>query len=59
MLTHLCQHVKNQIERVPDQFTPVWKWRVAQQGKLNNGLSEGEDGPREMSKLEMASSTCL
>ncbi|KAL6364493.1 hypothetical protein LRP88_01894 [Fusarium phalaenopsidis] len=51
----LGKHVKNQIERVPDQFTPVWKWRVAQQGKPNNGLSEGEDGPREMSKLKMAS----
>ncbi|KAL2673904.1 hypothetical protein Neosp_012348 [[Neocosmospora] mangrovei] len=51
----LGKHVKNQIERVPDQFTSVWKWRVAQQGKPNNGLSEGEDGPREMSKLEMAS----
>ncbi|KAM6509895.1 hypothetical protein FALCPG4_017530 [Fusarium falciforme] len=51
----LGKHVKNQVERVPDQFTPVWKWRVAQQGKPNNGLSEGEDGPREMSKLKMAS----
>ncbi|KAJ3456574.1 hypothetical protein MRS44_016597 [Fusarium solani] len=51
----LGKHVKNQIERVPDQFTPVWKWRVVQQGKPNNGLSEGEDGPREMSKLKMAS----
>ncbi|KAF4461055.1 sarcosine oxidase [Fusarium albosuccineum] len=51
----LGKHVKNQIERVPDQFTPAWKWRVAAQGKPNNGLSEGEDGPREMSKLEMAS----
>ncbi|KAH7131605.1 FAD dependent oxidoreductase [Dactylonectria estremocensis] len=51
----LGKHVKNQLERLPDQFTSAWKWRVAEQGKPNNGLSEGEDGPREMSKLEMAS----
>ncbi|ORY56985.1 FAD dependent oxidoreductase [Pseudomassariella vexata] len=50
----LGRHVKNQIERIPDQFTPVWKWRAAEEGKPNNGLSEGETGPREMSKLEMA-----
>ncbi|KAJ4251820.1 hypothetical protein NW762_011117 [Fusarium torreyae] len=51
----LGKHVKNQLERVPDHFTSAWKWRVAEQGKLNNGLSEGEHGPREMSKLEIAS----
>ena len=48
------QHVKNQLERVPDQFTPLWKWRSSAEGKSNNGLSEGEDGPREMHKLAMA-----
>lgn len=53
-LIEYTQHVKNQIERIPDQFTPLWKWRVADEGKDNNGLSEGEMGPREMSRLEMA-----
>ncbi|KAL6408570.1 putative fad dependent oxidoreductase protein [Ilyonectria robusta] len=38
----------------PDQFTSVWKWRVAKPDQANNGLSEGENGPREMSRLEMA-----
>ncbi|KAH6989671.1 FAD dependent oxidoreductase [Ilyonectria sp. MPI-CAGE-AT-0026] len=51
----LGRHVKNQLERTPDQFTPLWKWRVAEGGKPNNGLSEGENGPREMSRFEMAS----
>ncbi|KAG2413370.1 hypothetical protein HFD88_002559 [Aspergillus terreus] len=51
----LGKHVKNQLERVSDQFTSSWTWRTAVQGKPNNGLSEGENGPREMSKLEMAS----
>lgn len=32
----------------------LWKWRVAEDGKINNGLEEGEMGPREMSGLEMA-----
>lgn len=48
------QHVKNQIEGVHDQFTSIWKWRVAQEGKASNGLEEGEHGPREMSKVELA-----
>lgn len=54
------------MERVPDQFTTAWKWRVAEEGKPNNGLLEGETGPREMSRVEMADreyfvylSTCL
>ncbi|KAM5341440.1 hypothetical protein ACJ41O_014471 [Fusarium nematophilum] len=50
----LGRHVKNQLEGVPDQFSPVWKWRVVEEGKHNNGLSEGADGPREMSRLKMA-----
>ncbi|RJE25190.1 FAD dependent oxidoreductase [Aspergillus sclerotialis] len=50
----LGQHVKNQLERVPDQFTPLWKWRASVEGKSNNGLSEGEEGPREMNKIPMA-----
>ena len=33
---------------------PLWKWRVAKDGEANNGLSEGETGSREMSKVEMA-----
>lgn len=52
------KHVKNQLERVPDQFSPLWKWRVAEPGKPNNGLSEGENGPREMSRVEMAKREC-
>ncbi|KAE9581499.1 L-pipecolate oxidase [Colletotrichum fructicola] len=50
----LGRHVKNQLEGIPDEFTPFWKWRVAKEGHDNNGLSEGEDGPREVSKVEMA-----
>ncbi|KAH8696216.1 FAD dependent oxidoreductase [Talaromyces proteolyticus] len=50
----LGKHIKNQLERVPDQFTAAWKWRVAEEGKPNNGLLEGEEGPREMSRVEMA-----
>lgn len=51
----LGRHVKNQIERVADQFTEVWKWRTVVEGQENNGLSEGEAGPRVLSKIEMAS----
>ncbi|KND95189.1 L-pipecolate oxidase [Tolypocladium ophioglossoides CBS 100239] len=50
----LGKHVKNQLERVPDQFSAAWKWRAAEEGKPNNGLLEGETGPREMSRVEMA-----
>ncbi|RSL78345.1 hypothetical protein CEP52_017639 [Fusarium oligoseptatum] len=50
----LGRHVKNQLERVADQFTPLWKWRVAEEGKANNGLSEGEAGPRVLTKVRMA-----
>lgn len=48
------QHVKNQLERVPDQFTHLWKWRAAEHDKECNGLEQGESGPREMSKIQMA-----
>lgn len=48
------QHVKNQLERKPDQFTPVWKWRVAEDGSPNNGISEGEAGPRVLAKQLLA-----
>ncbi|KAJ5214943.1 hypothetical protein N7468_010622 [Penicillium chermesinum] len=50
----LGRHVKNQLERVPDQFTPLWKWRSVVEGNPNNGLSEGEEGPRDMKKLKLA-----
>ncbi|KAJ2971409.1 hypothetical protein NQ176_g7703 [Zarea fungicola] len=50
----LGRHVKNQLERVPDQFTAAWQWRVAEQGKPNNGILEGERGHREMSRVKMA-----
>ncbi|RDL31799.1 Uncharacterized protein BP5553_09201 [Venustampulla echinocandica] len=52
----LGRHVRNQLERKPDQFTTLWKWRTAEEGKKNNGLSEGEKGPREISRLDMAGS---
>ena len=48
------QYVKNQLEKVPDRFTPIWKWRSVEEGKNCNGLEEGEAGPREMSKLRLA-----
>lgn len=48
------QYVKNQLERVPDRFTPLWKWRAVEEGKKCNGLEEGETGPREMAKLQLA-----
>ncbi|KAJ5095638.1 hypothetical protein NUU61_004994 [Penicillium alfredii] len=50
----LGKYVKNQLERVPDRFTPIWKWRGVEKGKDCNGLEEGESGPREMSKLQLA-----
>ncbi|KAJ5400193.1 hypothetical protein N7465_010682 [Penicillium sp. CMV-2018d] len=50
----LGKYVKNQLEKVPDRFTPIWKWRTVGKGKDCNGLEEGEAGPREMSKLKMA-----
>ncbi|KAJ5111990.1 hypothetical protein N7532_000035 [Penicillium argentinense] len=50
----LGKYVKNQLERVPDRFTPLWKWRSVEEGKKCNGLEEGESGPREMSKLRLA-----
>ncbi|CAP98823.1 Pc22g15350 [Penicillium rubens Wisconsin 54-1255] len=53
----LGKYVKNQLERVPDRFTPIWKWRTVEEGKQCNGLEEGEAGPREMSKLKLANQT--
>ncbi|ETS84237.1 hypothetical protein PFICI_02262 [Pestalotiopsis fici W106-1] len=50
----LGRHVKNQIERKVDQFTPLWKWRVVLDGQDNNGLSDGETSIRNMVGIEMA-----
>ncbi|KAF3002357.1 hypothetical protein E8E14_007986 [Neopestalotiopsis sp. 37M] len=50
----LGRHVKNQIEREVDQFTPLWKWRVAQDGQDNNGLSDGATSFRNLINVEMA-----
>ncbi|KAK5050880.1 hypothetical protein LTR84_003439 [Exophiala bonariae] len=50
----LGRHVKNQLERVPDQFTTLWKWRVTREGEICNGLEQGETGPRELSRVKMA-----
>ncbi|KAJ5369570.1 hypothetical protein N7509_014182 [Penicillium cosmopolitanum] len=51
----LGKYVKNQLEKNPDRFTPLWKWRTVEEGKNCNGLEEGETGPRDMSKLKLAS----
>ncbi|KIX07702.1 uncharacterized protein Z518_02356 [Rhinocladiella mackenziei CBS 650.93] len=53
-LLNLGKYVKNQLERVPDQFTQLWKWRAVGEGKESNGIGQGENGPREMSKFQMA-----
>lgn len=50
----LGKYVKHQLEKTPDRFTPLWKWRSVEEGKKCNGLEEGEAGPREMSRLELA-----
>ncbi|KAL0943099.1 sarcosine oxidase [Colletotrichum truncatum] len=50
----LGKYVKKQLERTPNVFTPIWKWRTAEKGKAANGIEEGENGPREMSKLKFA-----
>ncbi|KAL3476717.1 FAD dependent oxidoreductase [Aspergillus californicus] len=50
----LGKYVKNQLERKPDRFTPYWRWRGVEAGKTCNGLEEGENGPREMKKLQLA-----
>ena len=50
----MAQHVVNQLERQSDQFTPLWKWRVAAPGSDANGLSEGEFSGRNLADLEMA-----
>ena len=50
----LGRHVKNQIERKVDHFTPFWKWRVVQEGDDNNGLSDGQNSIRNMANVEMA-----
>lgn len=54
MTNRKLKHVKAQIELVADNFTPLWKWRIVGEGKASNGLEEGETGPREMSKLDLA-----
>lgn len=51
----LGKYVRKQLERTPNTFTDIWKWRAVEDGKAANGLEEGEAGPREMSKLKLAS----
>ncbi|ELR09063.1 hypothetical protein VC83_09630 [Pseudogymnoascus destructans] len=53
-LPMLGRHVKAQIERTPDNFTSLWKWRVVEEGKLNHRLEQGDMGPTELSSLKMA-----
>ncbi|OCF39391.1 hypothetical protein I317_06819 [Kwoniella heveanensis CBS 569] len=50
----LGQHVVNALERKPDQFTELWKWRAAQPGAHANGLEEGEQSGRDLAGLEIA-----
>ncbi|KAF2167794.1 hypothetical protein M409DRAFT_65895 [Zasmidium cellare ATCC 36951] len=51
----LGKYVRQQLEKTPGAFTKIWKWRAVEEGKAANGLEEGEAGPREMSKLRLAS----
>lgn len=44
----------NQLEKIPDEFTDLWKWRSAVPGGMANGLEEGEAGPRVLSKVKLA-----
>ena len=49
----VSQHVVNALERKPDQFTELWKWRFRNPGEKANGLEEGEGG-RNLAGLEIA-----
>ena len=48
------QHVVNALERRPDQFTRIWKWRSPQADAHANGLEEGEMSGRNLATLEIA-----
>lgn len=50
----LGKHVVNALEKRPDQFTPIWKWRSPQPGAHINGLEEGEMSGRNLAALEIA-----
>ncbi|KAK8846509.1 hypothetical protein IAR55_005595 [Kwoniella newhampshirensis] len=49
-----AKHFANSLEKKPDQFTQYWRWRSAKPGERANGLEEGEDGPRVLRKVELA-----
>lgn len=40
--------------REKNVYAEMWKWRTAKEGRKNNGLEEGADGPRVLAKQEMA-----
>lgn len=48
------QHVVNALERKPDQFTELWKWRSVNPGQHANGIDEGESSGRDLASLEVA-----
>lgn len=50
----LGKYVRQQLERTEGIFTSLWKWRTVEEGTPANGLEEGENGPREMSRLHLA-----
>ncbi|KAL7421622.1 hypothetical protein Q5752_003391 [Cryptotrichosporon argae] len=50
----LGEHFVNQLERVPDEFTPFWRWRAVAPGAFANGLEEGEAGPRVLANQALA-----
>ncbi|WRT66060.1 uncharacterized protein IL334_003012 [Kwoniella shivajii] len=50
----LGKHVVNALERKPDQFTQLWKWRSSEPGTPANGLEEGEQSGRNLADLQLA-----
>ncbi|ORY21109.1 FAD dependent oxidoreductase [Naematelia encephala] len=44
----------NQLEHKQDEFTQYWKWRKPVPGQRANGLEQGEDGPRVLDKVKLA-----
>lgn len=54
----LGKHVKNALERRPDQFSPLWKWRATKrEGAAAGGVhavDEAEKAELDLAKLIMA-----
>jgi hypothetical protein len=51
----LTQHVVDALHHRSTEFTELWKWRTAPEGK-RNGIEEGEEGPRVLAKYRLANS---